>query len=137
LRGRANFAFEARVDEGLGGFGRERHMEDSRVERLADDEAALREDLHHARVVGRNVSLDLLDAIRPGDLGEMLKEQCTDAAPLVGGFDREPHLRPWRRCVEGSVRADALVATDAYDALVAVGGGDHGSKSDMRCKVDS
>jgi hypothetical protein len=44
----------------------------------------------------------------------MLKEQCTDAAPLVGGFDREPHLRPWRRCVEGSVRADALVATDAY-----------------------
>jgi hypothetical protein len=67
----------------------------------------------------------------------MLKEQCTDATPLVGGFDREPHLRPWRRCVEGSVRADALVATDAYDALLAIGGRDHGGERDVRREVES
>jgi hypothetical protein len=35
------------------------------------------------------------------------------------------------------VRADALVATDAYDALLAIGGRDHGGERDVRREVES
>jgi hypothetical protein len=92
--------------------------------------------LRRSGVVGQDIGHDLLDSARARNLGEVLEEQRTDAAPLIGIFDRERHLclrsRPRRR----AVGVDSNVPTDAHDAFDAVGCRDDGGQPDVGGEVE-
>ena len=100
----------------VGRLGRERHVEHAAVDRAANLEAARPEHLQHTVVLAEHVGLELVDAVRLGEVRELLEKERGDASPLVRVGDGEGHLGAARLA---GLRRHHDVAGHADDALLA------------------
>ena len=89
-------ALRVGVGRGLGQLDREGHVHRALARAARGVEAAAEEDVEHALVLRQHLGLELDDAVRPRDLGELFQQLRADAAAVVLVGDRERALRRGR-----------------------------------------
>lgn len=96
---------------------------------LSHWKAAAREHLHHLRVPGHHIGLELLDPHRARDLREVLEEEGADATALMLVGDDERHLGARGSALRG---LRAVVAPDGDEPLFAALAQDGGQRDVLR-----
>jgi len=111
---RMQLAREGALPRALGLAGGKRDVHDAGLRRALDHEAGRREDLQHLVVLAEDVGLEVRDAARTCDRGQVLEEDGADPTTLMRIGDGERDLGRMPPLVHDGV------APDADDVLLAM-----------------